>query len=483
MVQSSEQRMIDLKDLLYLLLKKCVRIFLCGFIFSCLFGGYKLYSYFKDRQIENNSNVSSILNVSERLPNESDEAYRNRVSRVNHAEDLINTINVLNNQIDNNRKYVSNSVFMSIDPENEAFTTVNLIIDIDKGQSDAVVALGSTYRQYILSGEYLLDVSEELGINQGYITELISASNESSSNTLILESESNNVGLISIMIIGPNNDFTDKIMNSVIENILIKNDEMNKTVVRHSISIASRQSSVKVDNTTRERQMNTIYRFETLQQQINNYEKSLDNISSDLGIDKVDIYRFYNSIDISSTQESSFSVKTIFKFLIIGFVFGVIVGLVIIILNYLFNRKFSTQGKFFAQLNNIYKIGVVKPNTKRNRFIKYIERKAGDDNSLSEEKALRILSANIKNLTFDMSNVIFTGTADYSQIKKLVDSLGVDADVKNNIFIEPDILDSIKSFDGIILVEQRNYSDLTLVFEEVRLFENSRVKILGAIII
>ena len=54
MVQSSEQRMIDLKDLLYLLLKNCVRIFLCGLVFSCLFGGYKLYSYFKDRQIENN---------------------------------------------------------------------------------------------------------------------------------------------------------------------------------------------------------------------------------------------------------------------------------------------------------------------------------------------------------------------------------------------------------------------------------------------
>ena len=484
MYQNKKQSIIDIIDLLFVLLKKILLILLVGIVFAAGLGGYKLFKSLKAASSANTSTATGVFDISKKLDGETETQYSVRVRNVNRAGDLINSINVLNNQIENNRKYVANSIFMQIDSENEASSTANLVVTLDRNQSTRVdLALVSSYRQYILSGEYLVPLSEELNINQGYITELITATYDNSSIMVNTAGESSDVAVVSITVIGPTVEFTDRIMDLIIESVNAKCNELNTTVVSHTVSIAARQSSYKVDSTTRDRQVSTTNRFESLQTQINNYDKALDTIALDLGVDKSSIYNHFSLSENEITQNSGISTKSILKYSIVGFAFGFVLIVVVIALNYIYGNKFSTQAKFFARFSWVEKVGVNKPLKKRNKISRKIDIVAGDDNDLSIEKSNQLMANNIKNITSGMNKVLVTGTADNSKIEDLVKSLGINAVVKSSFFNDPQGLKNLSDYDGIIIVEQRNYSKCKLVEEEIKMIENAHAKLIGAIII
>ena len=477
---NADQRIVDIKDLLFVMLKKSGVILLVGILFACALGGYKWNSSRKTTAAD----VAGILNVSEKLPGESDIKYSERQLNVNHANDLVNSIKALNRQIENNREYVSDSVFMQIDSEKEAFTCVNLIISSNKDQANGVdVALASTYRQYIMSGEYLNPIAEEMGVNQGYLAELLSVNIDASNVSINTVENSGSMRVVSVKVIGPSIEFTDKIMDSILESVDSLCTEMNKSIVSHKVTVTERQSAFIVDSSTRDKQTSITYRFESLQQQIINYDKSLDTVAANLGVSKSGIYSYFAYESELMPASSGTSIKSILKYAIVGFAGGVVIVLFCITLTYIFGKKFSTQGKFFHLFYKLNKIGVIKPEKKRSKFASFIDRKTGDDNFMSVDNSNKLLSANVKNLTSDMKSVLFTGTAETSRIEKLVKDLGIKADVKASIFDDPICLETISEYDGIIIVEQRNYSDCSLIAEELKLIDNASTKLIGAIVI
>jgi len=480
-MNNNPQRMlnIDIKDLLYVMLRKVILIFLTGIVVSGVIFCYKYFSSTKD----SSKDFISFFDLSTKLPDETDVKYSERALDVNRAIDIINSIDVLKQQIENNRDYVSDSVFMQINPENEAVTTANLILNLNSTQSTKTdLALVSTYKQYILSGEYLTSFSEEKGIKQGYLTELITVNYENSTLVINSSGDSGNVGVITITIIGPTIEFTDELMDLIVESIDNKNQELDKTVISHNVSFASRQSSYKVDTITRDKQISVTNRFENLQQQINNYDKSLENLASKYNIDKSKWYGYLSFKEVGDTS-SSISIKTLIKYIVLGFILGVFIALVIISLKYLFSNKFSTQTNFFSRYPNVKKIGVLRPLKKRSRFVSFVDKLSGDDSKLSDDIAYSLLVANIKNITKDMNNILFTGTAEADKVVSLIKKLDVKADVKPDFFSNPKILESISNYDGVILVEQRNFSDCRVIDEELILISNSCTKLLGAIVI
>lgn len=481
MNQNSQQPIIlDIKDLIFVLLKKIWIIILSGVVFALLIIGFKYYSFIKSSQ---NNDDLSVLDISNKLSGESDVDFLDRVHNVNHAKDLINNIDVFNFQIENQRTYVSDSVFMQINSENEAVTTANLIIQInDTNITGSDLALVSSYQQYILSGEYLDSLADELGIKQGYLTELIKVEYKTANNVINANDNTENVGIISLTVIGTTTDLTNRIMDIIIDSAISKCEEYNKTMPSHTISVAARQSTYLVDNNTRDRQINVTNRFESLQQQITNFDKALDGVANSLGLSKSSLYAYY-SFDDSEISSSSFSTRSVIKYSLVGFVLGSILVLLYISFDYLFNKKFSTQACFFCRFNGLKNLGVVKPDYKRSRYIRFIDIKSGDDNELSPDKYNVLLSANIKNTINGMNKVLITGTADISKIRDLIMKLGIIADVKDSIFVNPECLEKIKDYDGIILVEQRNYSDCKKIAEEIRFIENANIKLIGAVVL
>lgn len=467
---------IDLKDLFFVIIRKLGIILLVGIIFAGSLFAFKF----------NPTNKSvNALDTSIRLDDESDVDYSERVLKVNRAKDIIYSIDAFKNQIEDQRKYMTDSILMQIDYTNEAVTTTQLYVSINDSLTSGIDrVLLSSYSQHLISGEYLAELANSLGTEQGYLKELIKVDYATSS-SVYFNSESLNgcTGTITISVIGPDISYTDKIMDSVIEEVNLKQNDFNASIVSHSVFVTSRQNYYMLDTNTRDLQYNATNRFEILQKQILTYEASLDDLASKMGVgNKENIYSYF-SYDDDSWISSSSVIKAAIKYALIGFVFGAFIVVFVILVIYLFGKKFSTQASFFGRFPAVNKIGVVKPFNKRSKFASFFDKKTGDDCNLSSENNYRIIAANIKNLTAGMDKVLLTGTADFQRIKDLTGDLNIKADVKKSFFIDPDCLASISEYDGVIIVEQRCFSDCRLITEELMLIANSSSKLVGAIII
>ena len=476
---------IDIKGLFLYLIKKAFVILLVGILISGIV--FFCSCFFVANKSNDEENI--VFDLSVRLPDESDIEYAERVRNINRSNDLIKCIEVLYNQLENHRKYVTDSIFMKINAENEAVSTVNLTITADSSNTNkSELALASAYKQYVLSGEYLNEL-EDYKENKGYITELIKANYE---NTVVVNNSSDTANMIvlTITVIGPTTDFTDMIMDTLLNNVEIEYSELNKSVAMHSINIVERQSSYMVDSSTRDKQMSLTYRFESLQQQISSYDSALDNVASSLGLEKARLYDYFSNNDnvlVNNTNnvdnKTGSRVKTSVKYSILSFALYFVVLVFVLVMKYLYSMKFTTQSRFFCRFPGVLCIGVVKPTSKRTKFSKCIDIHSGDDNKLSLENSNKLLSANVRNLTSGMDKVLVTGTADNSRIKNLVKDLGIKADVKDSFFIDPSTLGILSEYDGVIIIEQRDYSDCKDIAEEISLISNAHTHLIGAIIL
>lgn len=471
---------IDFVDFLWFILKKIWIVMLAGVIVSCAIFGEKYISSYKNYEI---SSQNDVLDITVKLPGETDAQYSDRILNVNRAKDLINCIDAYNLQIDKQRTFVSDSVFMQINSEEEALTTANLVVEVDgNAKNGSTIALLSSYKQYILSGEYLTELSEELGINQGYLTELISVDYDSSYVVVSTSMDSDNIGVLTISVIGPDIELTDRIMDSIIDGTNAICKGFNDSIVKHSISYSISNNSYIVDSSTRDKQINVINRFESLQLQVINYGKSLDDVAAKLGVSKDILYSYYSYNNLNSTK-ATFSLRALIKYAVIGFLIGALIVVLILFIKYTFSSKFSNQAIFFSRFNWVKKIAVDKPTNKRSKYSKLIDQNSGDDNRYTVEQNIGLISANTKNLSAGMNRVMITGTANFVNISRLVKAIGIKADVKASFFEDPASLELLSNYDGVIIVEQRNYSDCRLVDEEIKLIDNSGVKLIGAIII
>ncbi len=465
---------ISLKDLFFVLLKNIWLILIVGIVLAGGIFGYKKIA---------SANASNVLDISKRLDSETDAAYSERVLNVSRVEDMIYSIDMINGQIENQRQYLSDSLLMQIDATNEAVTTAQFLITLDDNSTTGLdEALLSYYKRDISSGAYLDKLAEELGTKRGYIIELITVGSEVSSFSVIdAENASGSAGTLAIVVIGPNTDFTEKIMDSILNEVNSEYLILNESIAPHTISLLGEQSHYQVDNTTRDIQYNAANRFEVLQKQITTYNESLDELASKLGVSsKSDFFAYFsfNEDNVSDSTDGS-----PIKFAVIGFVLGAAAIALIVVLKYIFGRKFSTQSKFFTRFSRVHMIGIAKPTNRRSAFEKFIDKRTGDDNELSYENNNKLIAANVKNMTLGMDKVLFTGTAEIAKIKELATSLGVKVDVKDSFFVDPSTLESIAEYDGIILVEQRNYSDCKNVSKELELIASADTKLIGAIII
>lgn len=466
---------IDIKDLILVLFRRIGVAILVGISMAILLASYKYIS---------NQNDNNVLDISAKLDGESDVDFLERVSAVNRAEDIINSSNALTSQIEIQREYVANSVLMQLDFSNESVTTAQLVITIDDNLANGMDnALASSYAQDLIAGEYLSELSDELGTKQEYLKELIKVTYDTSTSVVVnTDGTSESVGTINITVVGPTTEYTNLVMDCMLDEVNYLYGCLNETVVPHSVTIAGRQSYYMVDVNTRDLQYNAANRFEALQKQIETYEDSLDEVASDLGVSKGNLYAFFSFND-DSWMNSGTALGALLKYAAIGFALGVFVVMVITSVDYIFGKRFITQAKLFARFPRLNKIGVVKPICKRSSYIKFIDRKTGDDDKLSDENSTKLLAANIRNLLSGKNKVLFTGTAEISRIKELVKALCVDADVKESFFVDPSCLEDISKYDGVIIVEQRKHSDCNLIAEELNLIGNADTELIGAIVI
>ena len=483
--------MLSLKDLLYALLRNLGIIL----IVAVLLGG-ALFAY-KITRTGGSATGSNVLNISAQHEGESDVEYQLRKQKVGRAKDLANTITKINSQIDHQRRYLSDSVYMQIDAENVYETKVQYVITLkDNATAGVDRALVNAYQNSVTSGTYLDEYAQKHDLKADYIKEIISF--ESAVSDSAIFSTDNGVSKaasFTVKIVGPSNEFTGDVAALVEEKISSSFTQLKTNIADHKITLVAVQDNVKVDAGIRDNQANQTTRIETLQKQIIGFNDALDQIAKDLGVSgKEELLEYFASEDLyaeagvpaaDNAENVSFwgTVKPGIKYGVIGFVAGFAVVAVILVLAYVFGKKITTQAQFFGKFKSVKKIGVMKPTGKRCKYTEFIDVRSEDDSVMSAENNTKLIANNYSNITKGLNKVLITGTGEKKAMEETVKKLGIKGDFKPDLFSDPDILKVIPDYDGVVLLEQRKVSLSKNIANEIDLINNAGTKIIGAIII
>ena len=474
----SLEKSISIKDMLLTLLKNLGIILMAGIILGGAMFGYK---YTKHTRSVN------VLDVGSKLSGESDVDYQLRVKNVNRAKDIVNSIGKINNQIDNQRRYLTDSLYMQVDAENVYQATLEVVLVLGKDDANGLdTAIIGAYERDIKTGGFLKEYADSKGTRADYILDLITFTS-TAANTVNVNLDDNyyRAGAMYITVFGASQEYVNDVMDLVIKEIEKVHADLFASLAKHDISFIGPQSVVKSDSVIRDGQANQTAKLETLQKQIVTYNDALDKVASEIGVaDRNEIFEYFDgNKDASAPAVSSGSIKSAVKFCLIGFAGGIFIAAVCYILKYLFGKKIATQAQFFNRFVGIRKIGVLKPSGKRCKFDEALEIKSEDDSKLSSENTFKLISANYGNLTRDYNKILITGTGDKKAISEAVKALGIKGDLKGDIFSDPDVLKNIQDYDGVVLFEQRKVSQFKNVENEITLIRNSGTEIIGAVII
>ena len=484
---------INIKDLILVVMKKLGIMIIAGAIL-----GGSLFSYKVLKRIKTNDVLDPTTKLND---SETDVQYELRVQNINKARTYYEMIDNVNRQIDHQRTYIADSIYMQIDAENVYESTAQITLTLENNDTNGIdAALFGAYDRDVKAGNYLDDYAKKNGTRPDYIKELISFSSSAANNTIIsMDSDVDRVGSMYISVVGPTREFCDEVMNLVIEEIENVYVDLNGSVAKHSIDVVGVQQILKMDNNIRTNQISHTTSIDSLQKQIASYNEQLDKVAKELNLsDKEDILSYFEQhaevkVDLESgeiptgTSEQFVSrwsmLKSGVKYGAVGFVGGAFAVAALVVLNYIFSRRVKTQAQFFGLFTNVKKIGVMKPLGKRSKYVSFIDVKTEDDSKLSSDNVKKLISANYSNLTKECEKVLVTGTGDKKAMEDAFKSLKLKGDFKPDMFNNPEVLSSITDYDGIVLLEQRKVSLIKNVENEINLISNGGTPIIGAIII
>ncbi len=467
---------IDLKDLLCLILKRIVGLVVVAAMFGCLGAGYAIHKSSKTSSVA----VTNVLDADTRLPSESDEAYENRVDSVNRITVCMDNIEMMTERSEIQTTYLNDSLLMNIDPLNTACTQAQVVISCNDEANGAVDALYSAYLFDLTNGNYLSPIAEELDCKVGAIQELIQINDgdQNSDYSVTVGDSLERFKVINVQVVGYTEDITNSIMDCIVSEITSLSNELDGAIAAHDIDIINRQSYVSYNRYVQEKQYSALNSLNSIQSQLNSYNTYLDNIAKGMGLK--DRTAFYSSS--ATTVSSGISIKSVVKFGLIGFLLGFVLFVGCVFLDYVFGKRIISKTQFLGLFNSVPLIGVCKPSTKNTGYYYLLNKLSGDDDGLTQENSLGLISNNYYNLTRDYEKILITGTADKEIVDSVIKELSVRGDIKLNIFDNPSILKQIREYDCVVIVEQRGYSKKKTISEEIELIRNSGVPILGAII-
>lgn len=470
---------VNLKDVIYYLLKNIKVVIILGLVFTCIGLGYSYVNAPRDAVAVS----SNVLDTTVKLPGESDDAFNNRVANVERTKSIMENIVVLTRQVEIQEEYIENSLLMQIDPLSVFHTDVQIVLECNTNVDGAIDSLRRAYISEIQYGDYLISIADEMDCPVGSVQELIICNPIDSEEEIVLDSTSSEIDVITIRVVGSSYEITDTIMDEIETMVLSKTDYYSSSIINHSIRVIGRQHSVSYDDDLRNYQLDSLTILNTIQTQINDLNNNLDNLASILGFsDRTSLCDSINNCLSIEDQHGEFRTDVI-KYGFIGCFFGIFLAFCVIVWRYSWGRCIVSQAQFFDLYTSLQSIGVFKPNDTKNKYQEILDRWSGDDYDLSEETVAKLISANYRNMTKDLNNVFITGTVYSSLVKERIDVLGISSDIHLGFFSDGDILSRVSEYDGVVIVEQRGLSKKKLIKEQIKLLSNSGIRIIGAIIV
>ena len=403
------------------------------------------------------------------------------------------------NQLKQKSEYMDQSTLMQMNPyEENAVLLQYIVLSDDKNQESLIAA----YQNYLEEGYLAQKLAGEDAL---YLAELISVVKDSQS--LYVYSDNTNESIqipvteekkgdcLSVKISGVDESAAIALADEVKKVLEEYADVLKREVGNHQLKLIEEMSCVIVDQDLAELQNRNATAIKVI-------SNNIDKMKNEMTSDQVKLYTYRVTGTSQSTNQgttttslpkhASLSVKHV----AIGVILGIVLGCVIVLLQYLFSARLRCA----EELKTLYQVKVLgeleNPNKKKAVFSgidKLFEKiRYANVKNLSYENALQMICASI---TIDCKShacdkVILTGSMLEDMPEQIMDELkkrcgekGVIVETTNAIVYDAEALEATVKCGNVMFLEQKRHSLYDELYKEFALCKEHGVHISGVVVV
>ncbi len=466
-----QERIVTVSDLLKEVVRRWKLVVICAVVFLVLCAGYK---YAKDLKAAKAANADSGKTTTADT-NLTDE----EMTEVN------NVISVQDN-MQEQQKYLDNSVLMQINAYDESKVTLEYrIVSADKQLNKDLL---SAYENYVNNGGLVQDMAAQgADLDLQYLNELISFakdtdkdSSDDGTNTIITDTQSKT---FDVVVIHKNQKSCEKLAALIPACMEQFGQTLNASTGEHGLTMVEQSYAEVVDRDLWTYKIDRVNSVVSMQERV-------DTLKEKLTADQVSLVE--KSLKDSNAKKTDAKTEKVTahlskKYAVLGFGIGIILAILYIIISYIL-RGTINNAKDVSYLYNLKVMGTLK-NQKNGAS------KAGDKlhgrRTVDFSAGESILSADLagycsKNQIQKLLIVTSDEIRDQKWTEKLVAALkqnGVEAAVEKDLLYDAQARERALSYDAAVLVAQVRQTRYETMEQEIAFCELQQIAIAGAVVV
>lgn len=413
------------------------------------------------------------------------------ISLTVEEQEEVDTVKELQKTIAKTKEYMDNSIRMNLNPYEEKVLVLQYYVDSEytfnytqENENDYTDEVLASYCNYVTSGAMVTEICNqaELEISEAYLQELISSSS--------------NADTFQIIVIFNETEMLEQLSNviqTVVEN---QTSDIAKQIGSHSLKLLSINIKTQADTSLATQQKTQSDALSAYRTQLTSLKDALTE--AQLTVLNMEIQQEEAEegaeieTDVVVPVSPSFSVKM----LILGFIVGVFLACVWIVLEVLFTSKIQ-EAKELSDLFGVRMIGELHSENPKKKFLGIIDSvilkmKNRNKKQLTREQQFKIICSNIEIACkkVGVDKVYLTGSEIekldsqwISEIKELLAAAGITAANGENISYDAKSLKEMAETGYVVFMEQVGISLYNEVEKEVRTARENSVEIVGSIVI
>lgn len=459
MDNNTYEQEIDLKDLIFDVLKNWRFIIITVFVLGALLGGYKC-----TKEFMNHRNVEFVEEAQDEYEADLERYEQSKKGYERNIENLTTSIAY-------QEAYKENSVLLKVDPYNKGVASVDIFVRMpeESHESGLIVttvdpadSLVQAYASAVQQVGFLADRAKKKKIDLVYLRELIKVTMDYDSN------------MFHVDVTYTNEQDAERLLNEIIDNVEDMYPDIQGKLGAHSLEVINQVTSVVTDQDLLDYQQKKVNELADANKNLADTETALKALTEP---------------ELPTALSKKLILKSGIKYGVLGGVLGVFLSVFGICVIYLMNGKLNSD-EDLKQRFGIKLLGSFSEVRRKRAFCgidNWLARLEGKDD-LADDATCDMIAASIETLADKEQPVLFTGTVSEEALKGLTAKLqerlpGRKLDLAGDINRNPAALRKIPEYSEIILVESRKASKYREIEKEIETVFNMKKNFTGYIVL
>ena len=460
---------IDLKDLMFAILRRWRTVLSVAVVLAVLLGGMKGF-----KALHTAKDTKAQQEKMEDYQRELDSYTTAKESGEREIENI-------NDDIQAQQTYMDESVLMNMSPYDVCEATADLFIKTDYQIMPGMVYQNADYTDSILqayqsaltSAALQENAAKTASLEPQYLKELVSVSRGSvaDGNATNSTGYTRFTNLLTITVRYSDKEKAQEILNNILDNVTAMQEQIAGTIGPHSVSIVNQTVGSMVDVDLAKQQ-------KAARDQITDLQKSLSDKEAALK-------------ELKEPQASSLGmravIKTGVKYAILGGILGVFAVAFCVSALFVMSDKVYAA-KDIRRRYGLDLLGTVVVDGKKNGGIDaWLARLEGRKVCADSEQNGALLAANMQNYAGDRKKLLVTGLVEESQLKQVVEMVqkqlkGYELAIGANMLECAETLKKLPECEGVVLVEQSGVSGYSEMTQEIEKIKSMDKAIVGCVV-